>query len=110
MTLEEVSHTITNERHFIRHQTLHHIANQRLAKTTDAKVIKSSGKPPQPCGRGMTHRADRYTAQKAAPRLQGALPTLCDDCNMGSGKEKGSNKNNGSSGKGEQMHTRLLCR
>ena len=102
MTLGEASHTIANARHFIPHQTLHCIANQRLAKTKEAQVSKSSEKPLQPHGRGMTRRADKNIAQKAASRLQGALPALRDNCAMSSGKEKSSNRNNGSSGRGNE--------
>ena len=54
MTIGEASHTIANAKHFIRHQTLHRIANQRVAKATNAKASKSTERPPQPRGRGMT--------------------------------------------------------
>ena len=102
MTLGEASHTIANAKHFIRHQTLHRIATERVAKATRANAGKSPERPPQPRGRGMTRRYDRYTAQKAASGLQGALPTLRDECITSNSKDKGSNKNNGSSGKGNK--------
>ena len=75
MTLGEASHTIANAKQFICSQTLHRIAQQRVAKYTD-EALKDTVKKTQPRGRGMTRRADKYTAQKAAPGLQGALATL----------------------------------
>ena len=56
----------------------------------------------------MTRQYDRYTAQKAASGLQGALPTLRDECTMSNSKDRSSNKNNGSSGKGNK-HTSDRC-
>ena len=108
MTLGEASHTIANAKHFIRHQTLHRIAAQRVAKAMGVNAGKSSEGPPQPRGRGMTCRYDRYTAQKAASGLQGALPTLRDKCTTSNSKDRSSNKNNGSSGKGNK-HTSDCC-
>ena len=63
-----------------------------MAKATRANASKSPERPPQPRGRGMTRRYDRYTAQKTASGLQGALPTLRDECITSNSKDKGSNK------------------